>query len=109
MTLVVQDILNLEVSSHKVNFLFLVLQVTLENDQARFFFFFFFRKPKWKENGVQTAKCNVEGEVRGQDYKMQTIKSQKIEPLDGEATECKLCKHCGCMLITDYIGLHLRT
>jgi len=27
--------------------------------------------------------------------------------LDGEATECRLCKHCGCMLITsDYIWLH---
>ena len=26
-----------------------------------------------KENGVQTAKCIVEGEVCGQDYKMQTI------------------------------------
>ena len=23
--------------------------------------------------------------------------------LDGEATECRLCKHCGCMLNTDYI------
>ena len=27
------------------------------------FFFFFFRKLKLKENGVQTAKCIVEGEV----------------------------------------------
>ena len=25
--------------------------------------------------------------------------------LDGEATECRLCKHCGCMLNTDYIWL----
>ena len=23
--------------------------------------------------------------------------------LDGEATEVRLCKHCGCMLNTDYI------
>ena len=27
--------------------------------------FFSFWKPKWKENGVQTAKCIVEGEVWG--------------------------------------------
>jgi len=26
-----------------------------------------------KENGVQTAKCIVEGEVWRQDYKMQTL------------------------------------
>ena len=47
-----------------------------------FLFFFFFWKPKWKENGVQTAKCIVEGEVWGQNYKMQTIvylRSQNIE------------------------------
>ena len=37
------------------------------------FFSFFFQKPKWKENGVQTAECIVEGEVWGQDSKMQTI------------------------------------
>ena len=39
---------------------------------------------------------NVEGEVWGQDYKMQTLVypgSQNIEPLNGEATECRLCKH----------------
>ena len=43
---------------------------------------FFFQKQKWKENGVQTAKCLVEGEVWGQDYNMQTIvylRSQNIE------------------------------
>ena len=35
-----------------------------------------------KENGVQTAKCMVEAEVWGQDYKMQTLvypNSQNIE------------------------------
>ena len=25
------------------------------------------------------------------------------QSLDGEATEYRLCKHCGCMLNTDYI------
>ena len=43
---------------------------SLKNDQATrpfffFFFLFFFQKPKWKEKGVQTAKCIVEGEVWG--------------------------------------------
>jgi len=35
-----------------------------------------------KESGVQTAKCIVEGEVWGQDYKVQTLvypRSQDIE------------------------------
>ena len=73
-------------------------------------FFFFFSETKWKEKGVQTAKCIVEGEVWGQDCKMQTIvylRSQNIEAwmVIGEATEYSLCKHCGCMLITsDYVS-----
>ena len=36
-------------------------------------FYFIFWKAKWKENGLQTAKCIAEGEVWRQDYKMQTI------------------------------------
>ena len=35
-----------------------------------------------KENGILTAKCIVDGEVMGQDYKMQTLvysRSQNIE------------------------------
>ena len=46
---------------------------------------------------MQTAKCIVEGEVWGQDYKMQTLvypREPKYRGLDGEATECWLCKHC---------------
>ena len=49
---------------------------SLKNDQATrlfFIFYFLFRKSKLKENGVQTAKCIVEGEVWRQDYKMQTL------------------------------------
>ena len=30
----------------------------------------------------------------------------KYRGLDGEATECRLCKHSGCVLNTDYILLH---
>ena len=62
-----------------------------------------------EKNGVQTAKCIVEGEIWGQDYKMQTIhycvsKEPKYRILDAEATECRLCKHCGCMITSDYVS-----
>ena len=70
---------------------------SLKNDQATRLFFFFFRKPKLKENGVQTAKCIAEGKVWG----------PASRGLDGEATECRLCKqtkHCACMLNTDYVS-----
>ena len=36
-------------------------------------------------------------------------KEPKYRGLDGEDNECRLCKHCGCMLSTDYIWLHLNT
>ena len=39
---------------------------------------------------------------------MQTLvhlNSQNVECLEGEATKCRLCKHCGCMLSTDKISL----
>ena len=32
-------------------------------------------------------------------------RAPKDRGLDDEATECRLCKHCGCMLNTDYIWL----
>ena len=38
-------------------------------------------------------------------------KEPKYRSLDGEATECRLCKHCGCMLNTitsDYRSQVLR-
>ena len=90
---------------------------SLKNDQGtRLFFFvcffvclflffcFFFRKLKLKEKGVQTAKCIVEGEW-GLGTRLQNADTRepKYRDLDGEATECRLCKHCGCMLNTDYI------
>ena len=34
------------------------------------------------------------------------FKEPKYRGLDGEDNECRLCKHCGCMLNTDYIWLH---
>ena len=67
------------------------------------------------------AKCIVLREVWRQEYKMHRAgwgpgtrvqnadtcvsKEPKYKALDGEATECRLCKHCGCMLNTDYIWL----
>ena len=44
-----------------------------KNDQATMQAFFFLFGNQSEENGVQTAKCIVEGDVWGQDYKMQTI------------------------------------
>ena len=60
---------------------------------------------KLKENGVQTVKYIVDGEVWRQAYKMQTrvSKEPKYRGWDDEATKCRLCKHCGCMRNTDYI------
>ena len=34
--------------------------------------------------------------------------NSKVRSLDGEATESRLCKHCGCMLNTDYTYLQIR-
>ena len=95
----------------KVIFLFLVLEVT--------------------ENGVQRAECIMEGEVCVQDHKLADtyadsfpgsfLEKRGLSPppvfrgesslehgsMDGEATRCRLCKHCGCswLLITsDYVS-----
>ena len=35
---------------------------------------------------------------------MQTLVYQRQKPEEGEATECRLCKHSGCILNTDYIS-----
>ena len=63
---------------------------SLKNDQAtRLFFLSFFLETKVERKWCTNSKmcCGGWG-------------------LDGEATECRLCKHCGCMLNTDYIWLH---
>ena len=44
-------------------------------------------------------------ETRLQNADTCVSKESKYRGLDGEATECRLCKHCGCMLNTDYIWL----
>ena len=78
---------------------------SLKNDQATRLFFFF-SEPKLKEDGVQTAKCIMEGEVWGtrlHNADTCVSKEPKYGSLNGEATECRLCKYCGCMLNTDYI------
>jgi len=45
-------------------------------------------------------------ETRLQNADTCVSKEPKYRGLVGEATECRLCKHCGCMLNTDYIWLH---
>ena len=74
---------------------------SLKRDQATRLFFW---KPKLKENGVQTAKCIAEGKVdletRLQNADTCASKEPKYRGLDGEATECRLCKYCSCMLNT---------
>ena len=51
-----------------------------------------FWKPKWKENGVQTAKCITKG-TQLQNGDTCTSKKLKHRNFDGETTECRLCKH----------------
>ena len=84
------------VRPRKVVFLFLVLQ----NDQAPGFFFFLETKVERKQQmhhrglGLGTRLQNADTCVS---------REPKDRGLDDEATECRLCKHCGCMLNTDYI------
>ena len=76
---------------------------SLKNDQAtRLFLKNFFGDQSWKKmvykqqntswrSGDKTTKCvSNEPKYRGLD----------------EDNACRLCKHCGCMLNTDYIWLH---
>ena len=35
------------------------------------------------------------------------IKQPNQRSLDGEVTECVVCKHCGCMLNTDHISYYI--
>ena len=83
---------------------------SLKNDQAtrRFYFiiilfiYFIFWKPKWKENGLQTAKCIAEGEVWRQDYKMQTI-VWLVKPLSAGCVNTVAT--CWILITSDYIWL----
>ena len=70
---------------------------SLKNDQATRLFFG--NQSGKKKVYIQTAKCIVEG------TRLQNADNcaSKEPSLDGEATECRLCKHCGYMLNTDYI------
>ena len=54
----------------------------------------------------QNASWRVRSGDKTTKILMQTVvypTSQNIEASDGEATECRLCKQCGCMLNTDYM------
>ena len=63
--------------SHKAIFLFLVLHITYTPKATRLLFF-----------------CG----------KMQTVVHLNSQILDGENTECPLCKHCGCMPNNDQMN-----
>ena len=41
-----------------------------------------------------------------QDCQMEALVHLNRRSNDGEATECRLCKHCRCMLNTDYLWLY---
>ena len=64
----------------------------------------------WKEKGVQTAKCIMEGEVWGQDCKMQTIvylRSQNkeawmVKPLSAGCVNTVVA--CCILITSDYVS-----
>ena len=59
--------------------------------------FFFFFSQSGQENGTFTiGKMHCGGDKTI--YKNADNCVSKEPSLDGEATECRLCKHCGCML-----------
>ena len=94
---------NVEMWPHKVNILFLVLQVTQKwpGHQA-------FSETQVERKWFTNSKmhCTEWGPgTRLQNADKSVSKEPKYRSLDGEATECRLCKHCGCMLNTDYIWL----
>ena len=73
-----------------------------------FFFFFFFGNQSWKKMVYkqQNALLRVRSGDKTTKCRHLCIKEPKYRGLEGEDNECRLCKHCGCMLKTDYIWLH---
>ena len=60
---------------------------------------------KWCTNNIMHRRGWGLG-TRLQNADTCVSREPKYRGLDGEAAECRLCKHCGCMLNTDYIWLH---
>ena len=73
----------------------------LKNNQATRLFFF--RTPKLKENGVQTAKCIVEGEIWKQDYKMQTLVYPGNQNVEAWVVKTMSADCVNTVMNTDYI------
>ena len=71
------------------------------------FFFFFFCETKVECKWCTNTKMHHRGcglGTRLQNADTCASKQLKYRSLDGEATECRLCKYCGCMRNTsDYI------
>ena len=74
-----------------------------------FSFFFFLRNQSGKKMVYKQQNACIAGwrlGTRLQNADNCVSKEPKYRSLKGEATECRVCKHCGCMLNTDYIWLH---
>ena len=56
-------------------------------------------RPKWKENGVQTTNASWRVRSGHETAKSRQLCASKYRNLNSEATECSLCKHCGCIRI----------
>ena len=70
---------------------------------------FFFFETRFERKWCTNSKMHCGGwglETRLQNADTCVSKEPKYRGLDGEDNECRLCKHCGCMLKTDYIWLH---
>ena len=80
---------------------------SLKDDQTTRLFFFFFGNQverKWCTNSTMHRRGWGLG-TRIQNTDTCVSKEPKYRGLDGEAIEYRLCKHCGCVLNTDYIWL----
>ena len=77
--------------------------VSLRPHKANFLFWSY-KSLKWCTNSKM--RCGGWGlGTRLQNAENCVSKEPRYRSLDGEATECRLCKNCGCMLNTDYIWL----
>ena len=85
---------------HKVNFLFLVVQLTYKWQSHHAFFVFETEvERKWCKN----SKMQHRGGNLGPRLQNAGTCASDYKSLDGGATECRLCKYRGCMLNSAYI------
>ena len=94
--------------SHKVNFSVSGPASHLKMTRPPGFYFLLETKVerKWCTNSKMDCGGWGLGDKTIQNAHNCVSKEPKYRSLDGEATVCRLCKQCGCMLNTDYIRLH---